>query len=252
MVSYSILLFIMTYKTQKSVALWTYKHEEYCLKNKIPRAAQLLWEWFIKTGKVNIETEPDLKDFNNWIKKNRGKGYCRNTLKSAFNTLVENRVVNLIKKYTWHIVKIVTRPLEYLKPKRKLQKRNIFDSLGRSNTSKYDDVVLQQQHSLIVDNKLLFSKYGIHFNDTSKKVLNRPRKEILLSIVCYQISDRTITIQGNKKVVERGKIRNPEGWIRKCLDGRYWEHSTTYNQILAEYGNTTFIFELFPELEDTQ
>ncbi|NJN13666.1 MAG: hypothetical protein HC815_39565 [Richelia sp. RM1_1_1] len=142
----------MTYKKTKSITYWTYKHEEYCLKNQIPRAAQLLWEWLLKTGKVNIETEPDLKDFNNWIKRYRGKSYCRNTLKSAFNKLVESRVVNLVKRYTWNIVKIVARPLEYLKPKRKLQKRNIFDTLGDSNTSKYDKRYSQQQHILITDN----------------------------------------------------------------------------------------------------
>ena len=148
----------MTHKTQKSISHWTYKHEEYCLKNKIPRAAQLMWEWLIKKGQVNIETEPDLKDFNKWISRHRGKPYCRNTIKSAFNCLVENRVVNLVKRYTWRIVKIVTRPLEFLKPKRKLQKRNVFDSLDGSNRRNFVDVSLQQQHTLIVDNQLLFSK----------------------------------------------------------------------------------------------
>lgn len=116
----------MTYKTHKSISQWTYKHEAFCLKNTIPRSAQLMWEWLIKEGKLNIEVEPDLKDFNSWIAKHRGKGYCRNTLKSAFNTLVENRIVNLVKRYTWRIVKIVTRPLEFLEPKKTYAKRNFL------------------------------------------------------------------------------------------------------------------------------
>lgn len=154
----------MTHKTQNSISRWTHKHEEYCLKNQIPRAAQLMWEWLIKNGQCNIEIEPDLKDFNNWIGRHRGKPYCRNTIKSAFNCLVESRVINLVKRYTWCIVKILTRPLEFLRPKRKLQKRNIFDSLDRSNGTNFVDVPLQQQHNLIVENQLLFSKYGIHFD----------------------------------------------------------------------------------------
>ena len=237
----------MTHKTQKSISHWTHKHEEYCLKNQIPRAAQLMWEWLIKKGQVNIETEPDLKDFNKWISRHRGKPYCRNTIKSAFNCLVETRVVNLVKKYTWHVVKILTRPLEYLKPKRKLQKRNIFDSLDRSNGTNFVDVSLQQQHTRIVDNQILFSKYGIHFDATEKEVLNRPRKEVLLSIVCYQIADEKVITQCNKKVVTREEVKNPPGWVRTCLRRRYWEKPHTFNQIIAKYGNTTFIEELFPD-----
>lgn len=236
----------MTYKAQKSISHWTYKHEEYCLKNQIPRAAQLMWEWLIKKGQVNIEVEPDLKDFNIWIKKHRGKEYCSKTLKSAFNKLEETRVVNVVKRYTWNIVKIVTRPLEYLKPRRKVQKRDIISNLDRSKGKFTDDVSLQQQHTRIVDNQILFSKYGIHFDDTEKEVLNRPKNEILLSIVCYQIADTSKVVQANHTTITRGKIKNPEGWVRTCLRRRYWDKPRTYQQLEAEYGHTTFWNELFP------
>ena len=203
-------------------------------------------EWLIKIGQVNVETEPDLKDFNNWIKRHRGKEYCRNTVKSAFNCLVENRVVNLVKRYTWRIVKIVTRPLEFLKPKRKLQKLDILDSLHRSFGMFVDDVSLLQQHILITDNQLLFSQYGIRFDETDKEVLNRPKNEVLLSIACYQIADTRKVTQANQTTITRGKIENPEGWIRTCLRRRYWDKPRTYQQIANEYGHTTFWDELFP------
>lgn len=236
----------MTQNTTKSVSQWTYKHEEYCLRNEIPPSAKILWEWLIRKGEVNKETEPDLKEFNNWIRRHRGKGYCRNTLKSAFGKLVECRVVNLVKRYTWSVAKIVTRPLEYLKPKRKLQKRNIFDNLDRSNGSKHVDVVLQQQQELITNNKLLFSEYGINFNDDETEVLNRPRNEVLLAITCYQIRDKGQVTHGNQIKVTRGKIANPEGWIRSCLRKRLWDEPRMYQQIGLEYGHTTFWDELFP------
>lgn len=243
----------MTYNKNKSITHWTYKHEEYCLKNEIPRSAQLLWEWLLKSGKVNIESEPDLKDFNNWIKKHRGKEYCRNTLKDAFNKLVECRVINLVKKYTWNIVKIVTRPLEYLKPKKKLRKRNIFDTLDASKRQSFDAVVYQQQQLRIVENKITFSKYGIFFDDDELEVLDRPKNEVMLSIVCYQIADESRVTHCNQIKITRGKVENPEGWIRTCLRRRYWDKPRTYNQIVAKYGHTTFIEELFPEMwVDTQ
>ncbi len=231
----------------KSVSVWTHKHEEFCLQNQIPRFAQLLWEWLIKKGEVDKETEPDLKDFNNWIGKHRGRKYCRNTLKSAFNKLVECRVVNLVKRYTWHIVKIVTRPIEYLKPKRKLQKQNIFDNLDSSKGKFYNDVSLQQQQKLIINNKLLFSQYGINFNQDELEVLKRPKNEVLLAITCYQIRDRGVVTCLNQRRITRGKIKNPEGWIRNCLRKRLWDEPRMYSEIIAEYGNTTFLEELFPK-----
>ncbi|AFY54641.1 hypothetical protein Riv7116_2110 [Rivularia sp. PCC 7116] len=181
----------MTQSRNKSISQWTYKHDEFCLQNSISPAAKLLWQWLIKKGYIG-ESEPDLKDFNKWVSRNRSKGaYCRNTLKDAFNKLVESRAINLVKKYTWNIVKIVTRPIEYLKPKKKLQKRNIFDSLDRSKQRNYDNGLSQQQHIRILDNQILFSQYGIHFDDTEKEVLDRPKNEILLAIVCYQLADET-------------------------------------------------------------
>lgn len=238
----------MTHKTQKSISHWTYKHEEFCLKNQIPRAAQLMWEWLIKDGKVNIETEPELKDFNEWVEKFRGRGYCRNTLKSAFSTLVENRVVNLVKRYTWCVVKIVTRPLEFLEPKRNLQKRKLSDTLVTPNGMFVDAVSYQQQQERIVNNQLLFSEYGIHFNEYEIDVLNRPKNEVLLAIVLYQIKDsRVSNFNGEIRYYRANKIPNPEGWIKTCLTRRYWDEPTNYAQIFWKYSQTNFWDELFPD-----
>lgn len=237
----------MAQKVQKSITHWTKKHAEFCLKNKLPTAAKLLWEWLIENGKVGRESEPDLKDFNKWIEKSRGRGYCNKTLKKAFNKLVECRVVNLLKKYTWNIVKITTRPLEYLKARKKVRKRDLISKLEASKARKYEDGFLQQQHIKIIDNQLLFSKYGILFDAEEKEVLDRPRNEILLAITCYQIADETRVECAGEVKVSKGKIANPPGWIRACLRKRYWEKPHTYEMILAKYGHTTFFDELFPD-----
>lgn len=116
---------IMPFNNKKSVPLltetWTTKHLDYCLENSITPAAQYLWQWLINEEKLAQEIEPDLAEFNKHIKKVRGKGYCRLTLKNALNQLIEHRIVQLIKQYTWRIVKIITRPLDWLKPKKNLR-----------------------------------------------------------------------------------------------------------------------------------
>lgn len=237
----------MPQNANKTIRQWTYKHDEYCLENQITPSAKLLWQWLVKKGYFQEEII-DLKDFNKWVGKHRIQGsYCNKSVKNAFNKLVECRVINRLKDFTWNFVKIVTRPLEYLKSRRKVQKRDIFSSLDKSKGTNAVDVSLQQQHIRIRDNQLLFSKYGIHFDETETEVLDRPKNEILLSIVCYQIADESRITQANQVTVTRGKVQNPPGWIRTCLRRRYWDKPDTYNQIGARYGSSKFFDELFPE-----
>ncbi|NJN13236.1 MAG: hypothetical protein HC836_18045 [Richelia sp. RM2_1_2] len=232
-----------------SILPWTYKHDEYCLENGITPSAKLLWQWLVKKGYVSQEII-DLKEFNGWVAKHRLKGaFSNKALKLAFNKLIECRAINLLKGYTWNIVKIITRPIEYLKPRKKVQKRDIFSNLDGSKPSKYNVVDLQQQQLRIVENKITFSRYGIHFDGDELEVLDRPKNEILLSIVCYQIADESRITHGNELKITRGKINNPEGWIRTCLRRRYWDKPRTYQQIINKYGNTTFILELFPDIQ---
>ncbi len=107
----------MTQNSTKNLNPWTDKHDLFCLENKITPSAQLLWRWLLREGKLGTELEPDLKEFNEWVSKRRGKPYCRPQVKAAFNQLVECRVIVLVKTFTWHLVRIVTRTLADLFPK---------------------------------------------------------------------------------------------------------------------------------------
>lgn len=107
----------------------------------------------------------------------------------------------------------------------------------------------QQQQERILNNQLLFSKYGIHFNEYETDVLSRPREEVLLSIVMYQIKDSKVNfdqISGKTKYFRAGKIPNPEGWIKVCLERRYWDEPSNFAQIYWRYNGTSFWNELFP------
>lgn len=237
----------MTQNRHKNICQWTYKHDEFCLENNVFPSAKLLWQWLLKKGFIG-ECEPDLKEFNKWVGRFRSRGeYCRNQLKDAFKKLVECRAINIVKKYTWYVAKIVTRPLEYLKPKKNLRKHTISDTLVTSNGMFVDAVSYQQQHKRMVENQLLFAEYGIHFNEDDVCALDHPRNEILLAIVCYQIKDsRVSNVLGKIRYYRAGKIPNPEGWIKVCLEKRYWDEPTNYAQIFWKYSETEFWDELFP------
>jgi hypothetical protein len=207
----------------KLTSNWTEEHDQFCLKNHIPPAAKLLWQWLIREG-VNQEVEPDLSEFNSWVERFRGKGYAHNYLKQMFQILVEHRVIQTIKQYSWKIFKLLIRPLEYLKPrkKQKLHNDNSTYKTPTPNPENSVDYDIQQQH--ILSNQQLMSEAGVHFDTEEVEVLNRPQFEIKAALLLFQL---------------RGageKIMNPEGWVRQCLRRRYWEQPTNYSVICQHFG----------------
>jgi hypothetical protein len=223
-------------KTVSRVTNWSPKHEEFCLANNIPPAAKLLWQWLTKLGEIE-ETEPDLADFNEWIKRHRSKGYCRPTLKNALIKLIDCGVVNLLRQYTWRIVKIITRPLDWLTPKKNLPERQQIYVLPPSNADNSETLIQKQQ--LSSSNHDLLTNEGFFFNKTESAVLEKPENEIKLSLAVFKL----------RGGFEKLKDGNPEGWLRTCLQKRYWEEPRNYQALLREYGATTTWHELFPTPE---
>lgn len=213
---------------------WTEEHEAFCYRNHISPAAKSLWQWLMRQGEISEEIEPDLSAFNAWVEKNRGKGYAHNYLKQIFNQLIEHRVIQVVKQYSWKIFKLLVRPLSCLKPRREknLQNRNSSYKQQPSNDSNAVEESIQQQHST---NKQLLEDNGIYYDDNVTQVLHRPTNEIRLAIIMFNL-------RGGFE-----KIENPEGFIRDCLRFRWWEYSRNYNHLLQLYGNSTEWDDLFPD-----
>lgn len=205
---------------------WTEEHDEFCLKNRIPPAARLLWRWLINQGKEGHESEPDLQDFNEWVEKNRGQGYAQIYLKKIYKALVDNRIITQVKKFTWRIYRVIVQPLSWLKPPRKkVQNPNSSFTLHPSNAQSVVDEADQQQHTLILNNQATLAEEGVHFEESEKEVLNRPEVEIKVALALYKI-------RGGAE-----KIQNPPGFIRYCLRYRYWEQPSNQSQLIAVLGN---------------
>ncbi len=220
---------------------WTEKHDEFCLKNKFYPSSKLLWQWLLRQGKQYTEIEPDLVEFNQWVKKYRGNGYCRAMLKKALEQLIESKVIDLVKRYTWRILKVVTKPLSALKPKIKSRERKQkYDpqpSIVRTasaGTEQQQQYIIERKRRITCNLELL-NKAGIFFEKDVTEVLNRPEHEINVSIALFELA-------GSFEKIER-----PEGWIRTCLRERYWEHPSNYKLLMKHFGNTTLWEELFPD-----
>lgn len=220
----------MTKIAKKSINLWTEQHEIFCLENKIPPAAQHLWQWLLRQGNVIEEIEPDLSEFNAWVEKWRGKKYSHNYLKSIFQLLEKLGVISIIKPYSWKIYKLVIRPLEWLFPrkKKKLQPLNFTYNSQSSNDSNAVGGSMQQQHSVLERNQETFLEAGIEFDTTDTEVLNRPGWEVRAAIVLFKLRGGFL-----------GRVGNPEGWIRQCLRNRYWESGRNFLAIVYEVSGLT-------------
>lgn len=219
----------MTKSAKKSINLWTEQHEIFCLENKVPTAAQRLWQWLLWQGNVIEEIEPDLSEFNTWVEKWRGRKYTHNYLKSMFQLLCDLRVISIVKTYCWKIHKLIMRPLEWLKPRKKknLQLSNFTYNSDPSNDSNAVVSSMQQQHSDLERNQETLASDGINFDTSETEVLSRPNWEIRAAIVLFKIRGGL------------NKIGNPEGWVRKCLRNRYWESGRNYLAIVFEVSGLT-------------
>ncbi|MDJ0800180.1 MAG: hypothetical protein QNJ51_25800 [Calothrix sp. MO_167.B12] len=199
---------------------WTKRHDAFCLENKITPSAKLLWQWLIRQG-IGTETEPDLAEFNTWVKRHRGKGYSRPTLKSALALLIDLRVIRLVKRFTWRIVRIVTRPLEWLKPKKNCRSRNKTSTSPPSNHKFVEQGVCSSSNNSLSEERVLemesvlseCESAGIPFDPAkSPEILEYSLEEVRDAIALFEQ-------RGGYQKDYRGrpKIANPQGWLLSCI-----------------------------------
>lgn len=198
--------------------VWTKDHHAFAVARKIPPAAYHLWQWLLRLGDELDELEPDLREFNEWVEKERGRGYCRDTLKNSLALLAEIGVVKLGKKYHWHTWNAMCVPLDYLKPKAKnSRKRDRFRGFDPRKAQVVDRAVEQQQHDLIENVKARLLDAGIRFQH---KYLKRICKFGLEKV------EKAIALFHHRG--GRDNIHNPPGWLTWCLREEWWEDQLFY------------------------
>ncbi|MBN3926107.1 hypothetical protein [Nostoc sp. NMS4] len=224
----------MPENSPKNSLSWTEAHDAYCYQHHIPPAAKTLWQWLIRQGEIASEIEPDLSEFNAWVAKVRGKPYAHNYLKRIFEILVSCRVLQVIKQYSWKITKLLVRPLSWLNPPKKVREKKLHNHNSSYNSPHSNDTnaepgvnsssnsitpttaefeELERQHDILT----ACAEYEIYFD---------PNKRTTRHLFEFDISDVRLAL---KHFVKRGgnqAIKNPQGWLIKCLHNCYWEDET--------------------------
>ncbi|WP_016951242.1 hypothetical protein [Anabaena sp. PCC 7108] len=206
---------------------WTKAHDEFCLENSIPPAAKLLWQWLVSIGKQEEELEPELKkEFNLWVEKHRGKGFHVNTIKNALSRLVDCGVVQILKQWSWHEVRIITFPLDFFKVKKNSQNRHSIDKRQPSNDISTEKGECSSSNNSISEEDILeheqvlteCEKVGIVFNPIqSPEILKYSLEDVKLAIALF---------------FKRGgheKIKNPQGWLLQCLRRCWYEQAQNWS-----------------------
>jgi hypothetical protein len=220
---------------------WTEKHDAFCLAHKLEGAAKLIWQWMIHHP--NQQKEPDLGQFNKWAAKHRGKPYHRDTIKIAWAKLVDTGVVRPLKRYTWKIWGIILRSVTLLvnppQPRKRSRPSNCDRDQEPSNEQYADDRDVTTTTSLSLnrgehfpsDAELLQAaplteasyleqniqrceEAGIEFTDSKEavKVLAHTHPEDVMAACDYYL-----------EYIKRNKVGKPAGFLRRCLERRWWE-----------------------------
>ena len=218
--------------------MWTKKHDQICLQKKLTASSStLLWRWLVEQG--DGEREPDLKEFNTWVKKHRGQGFHRDTLKQAFNKLVEAEVIIVIKDFGyWNFCGVVVRSLDAIlpiKPKKKTgQKKSesyeVPRDLDSSNACVGESGVQAAAANNISSLDLIGQLPEEEIKDLEENLDQCDRagiqfdaKDAAEILTTYDPEELRQAIALFEKRGGHQKIKNPEGFIRRCLERRWWE-----------------------------
>jgi hypothetical protein len=242
----------MTQNNNKNLLNWTEKHLKYCLKYRIGNVAQTLWKWLLTLPRYGDKVEFTFKEFQQYIKKLRGKSHALYWVKQQFEKLVFLRIINIDKDFGHNTYRIEIRHPDATIPKKRVE-RNLhyhqvslekhtsntahgetgYNSSSSSNSPDLSTTCTDEVSSNNIDkqpentnqldikerNRKLqiikaCAKFGILFN---------PKKSTTEEIYKYPIEDITALLELFRKRNKGGLIDNPQGWLIDCLRYRYYE-----------------------------
>ena len=209
--------------------------------------AQFLYRWLLRKNKPGKEIEFEIKDFQDFCEKGRGKGYSAKWVKNALAELVEIELVKIDKKYSGHCWKIRAYHPEKssFSTGEKNSNRGSEDAQKSSKTSQNRSANPQKLVPYYIDSKE--NKQGEEPKKAASVVVEnveKPEREItpeqeellesaedqgvkmnpsLIALICntaVEIVKNAISVlKKNRK--EKG-VKNPAGFLVEAIKGK-WE-----------------------------
>ena len=208
--------------------VWTKKYDEFAIAHSLRPSTALMLRWILRRAKLNeiSEIELDLRLFNRWVEKKRGRGYDRKTIREAIAQLDEQTqgMISILKSYTPWVHKIIVRPLAFLpqdEPKKRGQIPNpkyeklMFDEERKQRSEQ------QQQQSISKIDKL-FHACGLIFDADALNRIWRLAGKCMNNVV--NAIELMLYRNGNKA------IASPHGFIVDCLKYNWQQGFDLYYQ----------------------
>lgn len=222
---------------------WTEKHLRYCIAQRLTPTAIKLYQWLVGDIGEGRQEIIDLHDFQKLVARERGKPHDFRVIQTAIARLADAGILRTVKKYSNFLWKWTIRPINRLiyplipKPKISELRSQIPNSPPSTDSNACNQVqaaaavlrVLPEQLTSELEINLeLLTSAGINFDSTDvPKILAwESPDDVKNAIALFQ-----------KRGGHAG-ISNAQGWIRKCLEHRWWEDKQppTFTDALINLG----------------
>jgi hypothetical protein len=212
---------------------WTTAHDAYCLSNKLEGCAKLIWQWL--NAHSDQQHEPDLADFNKWVRKHRGKPFHRDTIKLAWQKLIDSRIINPLKRFTWKVWRIGLKSISSLidskpRPRKSSRLHKQIRDLG-AETAESSSRVINSSSLINPDTRQILrecEQAGFNF------VLEENPRVLAYSLELVQIAIAYFEFRHPNQQA-RDKIRSCEGWLIYCLEHETWKENQRFYGYLCAY-----------------
>lgn len=224
---------------------WNKRYEQFALSCAITRlSTTLLLRWVLRRAKQNgvIELLIDLRNFNTWVAKFRGKPFDPKTLKTAIAQLDEQSegLVIMTKQYSPWVMKILVRPLSFVLEK-KFRKEGKIPKLPTLNPmfdAEHKKNVYKQQQQNISRLDSLFREIGMSYTpDALERIWRLAHKD-------YDEIVDAVQLLLHRHSTQSKPIPNPCGWLIDCLKfGWHFDSELVQSPLLPSFDTISALVE---------
>lgn len=232
--------------------MWQSRHLKYAVTKRISGCALFLWQWILETSQKEAGIiEINLKDFNCFVEKRRGRAYDPHTLKLAIAKLIAANVLEdfSLSAFKWFWKRVRIRSIELLvegvkPPKRKsakiptpdtisdLECSNLEAVAGEANTSSSSDLNPEGE-DLEARKIMLCQSIGANYTKKEARFLSTFSWEQLTAAIKCAIA------------YGLDKIERPCGWLRWALETNHAQVEAERAYYSSSGGNSYTASELF-------
>jgi hypothetical protein len=215
---------------------WTNKHLRIALEQELTPSARDLYEYLVLESYEGKPQVLDLREFNKFISKRRGKGYDRRTIKAARIFLEDCGLLTACKEFTAFVHHVTLRCIDaFFKPRNQCKSRSLNATLEASNSdigktrelTTTTNLINQLPEEIVTDvetNLDLCEQAGIFFHPADvPEILTEDPEDVKAAIAYLEKAD------------QKKPIKNRAGYLRKCLQCRWWESkkAPSYTAVLS-------------------